>query len=101
MKSARLISMLALAAISLPAAAQTAGQWQKPEHIWRAVCSYCHGANVAAELRGRGLPVELIFTIVRQGVPGMPVFHPSEISDDELADLSIWLSSSAAPGTKP
>lgn len=72
--------------------------WNGPEHIWRSSCGYCHGgASGAPELRGAGLPPEAIAQFVRQGAPGMPVFHASEISDGELKQLTEWISAQRKP----
>jgi len=79
------------------ASAQSAGQWRGPEHIWGASCGYCHDEGVGPQLRGRKLPAELIPPVVRQGLPGMPSFHPSEIDERELASLARWITRSPAP----
>jgi cytochrome c5 len=100
MKPFLLLPAAVTALAGAPAFAQAAGQWQKPEQIWAASCSYCHEQDFAPELRGRNLPAEAIAPIVRQGVPGMPAFHPSEINDRELAGLSRWISASPAPAAK-
>lgn len=70
----------------------------KPEAIWRATCGYCHGSVPGApELRGIGLPEEAIVTVARQGAPGMPVFHASEISDADLRALARWIAQQPTP----
>lgn len=76
--------------------AQSAGQWRGPEHVWGASCGYCHDEGVGPQLRGRKLPAELIPPVVRQGLPGMPSFHPSEIDDKELETLARWIARSPA-----
>lgn len=64
----------------------------KPEAVWRATCGYCHGSVPGApELRGIGLPEKAIVVTARQGAPGMPVFHASEISDADLQALARWI----------
>jgi len=79
------------------ATAQSAGQWHGPEQIWAATCGYCHDEGVGPQLRGRKLPAAAIPPVVRQGLPGMPSFHPSEIDDKELAALARWIARSPAP----
>ena len=94
------ILVLALALAAGPAAgarAQSAGQWRGPEHMWESACGYCHGAGVAPELRGRGLPPSLIRKIAREGYAGMPAFHPSEFSDQDLTVLADWIAKSQIP----
>ncbi len=83
------------------ARAQAAGQWRGPEHVWESTCGYCHGAGVAPELRGRGLPPALIKKIVREGYAAMPPFHPSELGDQDLAALADWIAKSQAPPKPP
>jgi len=80
-----------------PAAAQSAGQWRGPQHIWAGTCGYCHGTPVAPEIRGMKLPAQAIAQIVRHGLPGMPAFHESELSDGEVAALAEWLSHAPVP----
>ena len=71
---------------------------QKPETIWRATCGYCHGSVPGApELRGIDLPEEVVVTAARQGAPGMPVFHSSEISDADLQALARWIAHQPVP----
>jgi mono/diheme cytochrome c family protein len=96
MKSAVLrVALLLLA--SGPAAAQSAGQWQGSEHLWRAVCSYCHGAGVGLQLLGAKLPASVIVEFTRKGLKQMPPFAPTQISDAELVALADWISRSEPP----
>lgn len=98
------IFLLALVLATGPvtgARAQSAGQWRGPEHMWESACGYCHGAGVAPELRGRGLPPSLIRKIAREGYAAMPAFHPSEFSDQDLAALADWIAKSQAPPKPP
>lgn len=88
----------ALAVIVPPAGrAQSAGQWQSPEHLWDASCGFCHGASVAPELRGARLQPVVIKAFVRNGAPGMPVFQRSELSDADLEMFATWLAASEVP----
>jgi mono/diheme cytochrome c family protein len=84
-----------------PLAAQSAGQWRGPEQIWGATCGYCHGAGVAPELRGRKLDPQATAFIARNGLPGMPVFKPSEINDAELDQLAHWIALTPSPAKAP
>jgi len=79
------------------AAAQSAGQWQGPEHIWRAICSYCHATGVGVQLLGTRVPAAIIAEITRKGVNQMPGFAPSQISDAELAALAEWITRASPP----
>lgn len=101
MKKSPLIVAVALAA-ALPAFAQkpapTAPAPMKPEAIWRATCGYCHGSVPGApELRGIGLPEDAVVATARQGAPGMPVFHASEINDADLRALARWIARQPKP----
>ena len=89
--------LLAAALLPAPALAQSAGQWSGPQQIWDASCGYCHGEGVGPEIRGLRLPPAAIAATARNGAPGMPAFHPSEIDDRELAALARWISSAAVP----
>jgi mono/diheme cytochrome c family protein len=92
-------ALLALA--SGTAAAQSAGQWQGPPHLWRALCGYCHGTGVAKQLLGAERPAAVIVDVVRRGLPQMPQFAPTQISDAELAGLAQWISVSEPPPPAP
>jgi len=87
------------------AVATTAGapqaRWRGPEHIWRSSCGYCHGGAAGApELRGAGLPPEMILQFARKGAPGMPPLHRSDISDAELRQLAAWITAQPDPRGK-
>lgn len=66
------------------------------ERIYRQVCGYCHGHNVAPIIRGRQLDPAAIEYFVRHGNGAMPAFKPTEISNQELAALAKWVSASKA-----
>lgn len=87
----------ALLLLPAPLHAQSAGQWGKPERIWTASCTYCHDQGVGPSLRGTHPDTRLVASAVRNGMPGMPVFHRSEIDDQELAALSAWLQRQPGP----
>lgn len=97
-------AVLSTAALLLapPAArAQSAGEWRGPEHLWGALCSYCHGAGVSLQLLGTKLPAATIVEFTRKGLKAMPPFAPTQISDAELAALAEWISRSEPPAAPP
>jgi cytochrome c553 len=59
--------------------------------LWTDACTYCHDAQVAPTLFGRHLDPAVIVAIVRNGMPTMPAFHRSEISDPDLIELANWV----------
>lgn len=77
--------------------AQSAGEWRGPQHLWDALCAYCHGAGVSLQLLGMQLPAPLIAEVTRRGLKAMPPFAPTQISDAELAALAEWVSRSEPP----
>ena len=93
-----LVAFVAL--LPAPTLAQSAGQWSGPQQIWGASCGYCHGEGIGPEIRGLKLPPATIVATARNGAPGMPAFHPSEIDDHELAALARWISAAPAPPKK-
>ncbi len=93
------IIVLFLAAVFTPSLSlgQAAGDWQSPEHIWNASCSYCHNSQVAPDIRGIPFETEFATTVVRNGFPGMPPFHTSEINNEELLALLDWIKQAEKP----
>ncbi|HUE11701.1 MAG TPA: cytochrome c [Steroidobacteraceae bacterium] len=91
-----------LAALLLPAR-PAAADATAPAEIWASACTYCHDRGVAPPLFGRNLDAALIAAAVRNGLDSMPAFHPSEISDEALAQLAAWVARqpAAAPPTPP
>lgn len=95
------IAIIALggAGYALSASAQASAQASSardPQFIYERTCGYCHGHNVGPIIRGRNLPPAVIAAIVRSGNGAMPAFRPTEISDQELAALSAWISAAPA-----
>ena len=45
----------------------------------------------APNLFGAGLPAAVFVEAVRNGAAGMPPFHPSALSDADLAALMTWI----------
>jgi len=79
------------------AGAESAGDWQGPQQIWRSVCAYCHTTGVGPVLQGRALDPAYIIGRARHGYRAMPAFKPSEFSDQELESLAKWIHDSKLP----
>ncbi len=77
--------------------AQAAGQWRDAEQMYSHTCAYCHGAGVAVELRGSGLPREYITSVIRNGRDAMPAFRPSDFNDADIAALVEMITTSPTP----
>jgi len=71
-------------------------QPREPAAIYKTICGYCHGKNIGPIILGRGLPKEYITSMARSGPNGMPAFRPTEISNDELDALAVFISQSDA-----
>ena len=69
--------------------------------LWANACTYCHDTGVAPPIFGRGLRPETIAAVVRNGLNGMPAFHPSEISDERLALFADWVARQPGAIAKP
>jgi len=95
----RAACMSIMAALLLPAR-QAAADAAAPAAIWASACTYCHDRGVAPPLFGRNLDAALIAAAVRNGLGSMPAFHPSEISDQALAQLAAWVARQA-PAASP
>ncbi len=96
----RLAAVAAMCAILFPGLgwAQAAGQWRDAQQMYASTCAYCHGAGVAVELRGSGLPPEYIATVIRNGLRAMPAFRPSDFNDADIAALVEMITTSPTPG---
>lgn len=96
---ARLAAAVVGGAMLLPGLgwAQAAGQWRDAKQMYAHTCAYCHGAGVAVELRGRGLPPEYIASVIRNGLRAMPAFRPSDFNDADIAALAEMIATSPAP----
>lgn len=100
---------------------QVAAQFQKGQKLYKYWCSTCHGAGVGAEGRAQlpgtaalqekyqgelpalledrtDLTPETITVFVRNGISVMPFFRKTEISDEELEEISAYLT---RPRNKP
>ncbi len=88
-----------LGAILLPALAQAqaAVKWRNAQQMFDYTCAYCHGAGVAAELRGSEFTPDYIGVIIREGHGGMPAFRPSDFNDADIAALVAMIASSPKP----
>ncbi|HEY5790057.1 MAG TPA: cytochrome c [Gammaproteobacteria bacterium] len=87
---------LALATASGAAAAQSAGNWADGAAIYRATCHYCHDTGVGPVLKGRALDPAYISARARYGFRAMPAFRHGTLSDDDLARVAQYISSSPA-----
>lgn len=67
-----------------------------PEQIYDESCGYCHGVNVGPVIRGRALPAAVVKSFVRMGPNAMPAFRQTEITDEELDALALWIQESEA-----
>lgn len=67
-------------------------------HIYGALCSSCHEEHIGPNLRGLGLPEQLIVQTVRHGQSAMPAFAATEISDADLAALARIIATSQPKG---
>lgn len=67
-------------------------------HIYGALCSSCHEEHIGPNLRGLGLPEQLVIQTVRHGQSAMPAFAATEISDADLAALAKIIATSQPKG---
>jgi mono/diheme cytochrome c family protein len=71
--------------------AQSAGQWQNPDHLYRKICANCHDTGVAPTIVGRDFKPDHYVTTVRHGSKAMPAFRITEIDDAALLALAEQL----------
>ncbi len=95
----RLAAAMVVCAMLLPGRgwAQAAGRWRDAKQMYAHTCAYCHGAGVAVELRGSGLPPGYIASVIRNGLRAMPAFRPSDFNDADIAALVEMITTSPAP----
>ncbi|TAK36860.1 MAG: cytochrome c [Chloroflexota bacterium] len=80
------------AAAPSPAGAPSAGSAAAGQTAFAANCGACHpngGAGVGPA--AKGVPVNTITQVVRQGRGAMPAFPASRLSDQQLADIVAYL----------
>jgi mono/diheme cytochrome c family protein len=80
-----------LMAVPRAALAQSAGQWQNPDHLYGKVCAHCHDTGVAPTIVGRDFKPDHYVTTVRHGSKAMPAFRITEIDDAALLALAEQL----------
>lgn len=97
MKAFKALLGIAMWLAAAACAAQSAGQWRDPAHLWRATCALCHAEGVAPELRGRAWSAEAFTVWMRRGPGGMPTFSAANVSDAEIAELAHWVSQQPIP----
>jgi mono/diheme cytochrome c family protein len=73
------------------ARAQSAGQWQNPDHLYSKICANCHDTGVAPTIVGRDFKADHYVTTVRHGSKAMPAFRITEIDDAALLALAEQL----------
>lgn len=96
-------SVLPFALLTAPAQAQDDSQWGNGKNLYDKVCGHCHApeVGVGTVIAGRGLPVEYIRFIVRNGLNAMPAFPASYIDDESIAQVAEYLSELPAPNVQP
>ncbi|WP_447979992.1 c-type cytochrome [Candidatus Nitrospira bockiana] len=94
----------AVAGIGLVAAMGWAGSKESPDtgfrykdgaEVYAKVCAYCHETKIGPALLGRGLDPLYTSFIVRNGNGAMPAFRQSEIDDQALNELAVYVSKQA------
>lgn len=90
------VSGLGLGMAGCDAIAGAAPSPRPPEKVYASTCGYCHGHNVGPVIRGRQLPRDVVIGFVRRGQGAMPAFRQTEISDEELEALALWIEASKA-----
>jgi mono/diheme cytochrome c family protein len=90
-----------------PGAAPPIGNAEAGKQHWalgNTSCRNCHGADgegaLAPALAGRKLPFERFKAYVRNPVGRMPAYIPSELTDQEIADMIAWFDG-LPPSPKP
>lgn len=102
------LAVLATAAAASPASAADPAVLQHGQEVFARWCAPCHGAGpghpgtqaLAAKYNG-AVPAELerrtdltpayVAAVVRHGVSIMPIFRKTEVSDDDLAAVEVYL----------
>lgn len=64
-------------------------------------CVFCHETNVGPSLRGRGLDPGYVKLVLRNGSRAMPQFRATEVSEQELAQLTAYLAELDAAPPRP
>jgi mono/diheme cytochrome c family protein len=73
------------------------------EKLFTDYCAYCHGfyiapgVSVAPELRSKTFAPELIKVYVRNGLGPMIALPYTDITDQELEELAVWLKTAPVP----
>jgi mono/diheme cytochrome c family protein len=70
---------------------QAAEKERSGEVVYQTVCQYCHETGVGPEIRSRQFPAAYTTHVVRHGLPAMPAFRPTEISDQELERVATFV----------
>ncbi|HNP52320.1 MAG TPA: cytochrome c [Nitrosomonas nitrosa] len=70
--------------------------WKDGAEIYAKICAYCHEGQVGPQILNRELPEAYIRAVVRNGNRAMPAFRTSEIDDESLAKLAVFVSKKEA-----
>jgi len=70
---------------------QAAEKERSGELVYQTICKYCHETGVGPEIKLRQLPAVYTTHIVRHGFRAMPAFRPTEISDQELERVAVFI----------
>lgn len=117
-KASTMLAGLAVLLVAGPAAAQDRAAIERGKAKFDYMCVPCHGPGLgddgramlpgtdALRIKYRGalpalltergdLTYESIRMFVRRGIFSMPPFRPTEITDEEIADIAAYLSSAS------
>lgn len=99
--------LLMLALLRPPTAQGQAAAFaaRSPEQMFAQTCARCHGPGgwgtrelakrsapgEAELLQRKTIPADLVRFVVRHGVGSMPPFTPTDLTDDEVNRLALWL----------
>jgi len=70
---------------------QAAEKERSGELVYQTICQYCHETGVGPEIKLRQLPAVYTTHVVRHGFRAMPAFRPTEISDQELERVAVFI----------
>jgi cytochrome c2 len=80
-----------LSIIPAPVLGQADGRWKSGEQVYNKVCGHCHETGVGPVIKGRAFPPQAYGAFVRHGPLAMPSFRASEIDDQALQALGVYL----------
>lgn len=71
--------------------ADGSGKWQSGQEAYEKVCGYCHDKGIGPLIKGQNKPGDMVRVLVRTGSGAMPPFRRSEIDDETLAKLIVYI----------